>query len=113
VRPQGVHVVNNTCDQFYLPGYANAQTNNAVDYTWPYRLHNNEYVLEIHYLATADQCTNAQINLGWPRCLPQWTTYDMALAGASWQDMIYQYYSPISISVTDDIPVNTNVLKNL
>ncbi len=111
-RPVGLHVVNNTCDQFYLPGQANAQTDAAVDYTWPYRLHENEIVKEIHYLATADQCANAQASYGWPRCLPQWETYYMGLEGATWYDMIYQYYSPISISVTDDIAVNTNVLKN-
>lgn len=114
VRPQGVHVVNNTCDQFYLPGYANAQTNAAVDDTWPYRLHNNESVVEIHYLATASQCANAQATWGWPRCLPQWETQYMAQAGASWQDILYQYYSPISISVMNltDLPLNTNLVRN-
>lgn len=108
VRPNGVHVVNNTCDQVFRENSHRPSTNQAVDQTWPYRLHSNEYVVEIHYLARDYQCDAT----GWPRCLPQWTTQDMALAGATWQDMIYQYYSPISISVTQDIAVNTNVLKN-
>jgi hypothetical protein len=113
-RPVGVHVVDNTCDQVFWPDSDYPTTNNAVDYTWPYRLHENEFVREIHYLATEDQCQNAMINLFWTRCLPQRATEAMAYAGASWQDMIYQYYSPISISVMNltDLAPNTNLMRN-
>lgn len=110
IRPNGVHVVNNTCDQVFIQNSQRPSTNEAIDATWQYRLHADDYVVEIHYLARDYQCSAT----GWPRCLPQWTTQDMALEGKSWQEMINQYYSPISISIADlrDIPGNTNVIQN-
>lgn len=113
-RPEGVHVVDNTCDQVYYRNSNRPATNAAVDETWPYRLHLDEYVQEIHYLAYDFQCSQAFGNFagGWSRCLPQWTTKDMADAGATWQEMVEQYYTPISIAVTEDMPVDVNVMQN-
>lgn len=113
-RPEGVDVVDNTCDQVFFPNSHRPPTNAAVDFTWPYRLHWEERVQEIHFLAYDFQCADAQASQGggWFRCLPQWTTKDMADQGASWQVMINQFYSPISISITSDILANTNVIRN-
>lgn len=113
-RPEGVDVVDNTCDQVFWPNSNRPTTNAAVDFTWPYRLHYNGFVQEIHFLAYDFQCAQAQATQGggWFRCLPQWTTKDMADQGASWQVMINQFYTPITISITSDILANTNVIKN-
>ncbi|MBK9124841.1 MAG: SpoIID/LytB domain-containing protein [Chloroflexi bacterium] len=107
-RPEGVDVVDNTCDMVFFPNSAKPTTNAAVDHTWPYRATFNGIVQETHFLSTQALCDA----YNFPRCMPQWGTKDMADLGALWPEIVTQYFQPIDILQTADIPVGTNVVKN-
>ncbi|MCU0475940.1 MAG: SpoIID/LytB domain-containing protein [Anaerolineae bacterium] len=113
-RPQGVHVVNNVCDQVYIAGRSAPSTDAAVDATWPYRMTDNERVVEIHYLAWDWQCANAFTanGGGWRRCMGQNESNQLANSGWDFQGILQRYYAPVQIGLTKDMPVNVNVLKN-
>ncbi len=107
-RPEGVDVVDNTCDMVFFPNSAKPTTSAAVDHTWPYRATFNGIVQETHFLSTQELCDT----YSFPRCMPQWGTKDMADLGAQWPEIVTQYFQPIDILQTADIPVDTNVVKN-
>lgn len=111
-RPQGVDIVDNTCDQVFIRNSRRATTDAAVDETWHYRISVNNYLTEIHYLSTDAFCEQYKIQYGWQRCMGQWGTQYKALDGWSWQSIVSHYYAPILISVTNTLPPNTNVVAN-
>lgn len=110
VRPPGVDVVDNTCDMVFWPNSAKPPTNAAVDDTWAFRATHEGIVRETHFLSTQSLCSS----YGFPRCMPQWGTKDMADLGDNWQTIVSHYFAPIDLLITDlnDIPANTNVLQN-
>lgn len=114
IRPEGVHVVDNTCDQVYFENSAQPTTNAAIDATWPIRMTDAERVVEIHYLAWDWQCADALINNGggWWRCMGQNESRIMAEAGADYQTILTEYYQPVQFSVTSAMPQKKNVLLN-
>lgn len=114
-RPQGVHVVNNVCDQVYIPGSARPSTNAAVDATWPDRMTDpNDRVVEIHYLAWDWQCANAySVNGGgWYRCMGQNESAQLANAGWTYKAILQRYYTPVQFTQTKAMPAAVNVLRN-
>lgn len=113
-RPQGVHVVNNVCDQVYIPGSARDTTNAAVDATWPTRMTDSERVVEIHYLAWDWQCADALARNGggWFRCMGQNESNQLANAGWSHTDILQRYYTPVQFTQTQAMPQKVNVLLN-
>lgn len=98
VRPMGAEVVDNTCDQVYLPNTNDYRTDAAVDLTWFYRMRKNGQVIEIHYVAT--DCPPE-----W-RCMSQWGTYYRALEGLDWQAIVHYYYDYIN-SAYDPVQIDT------
>lgn len=105
-------VVDNTCDQVYLPNSSRDRTNVAVDVIWGYRLIRDGNLLSNFYLATQNQCSNSP----YQPCLPQWETQYRAQEGKNWQQIIHQYYDPVEISqasvgqaVPTSVPVQTVV----
>jgi hypothetical protein len=109
-RPPGVDVVDNTCDMVFWPNSAKPPTSAAVDDTWAFRATHEGIVRETHFLSTQSLCSA----YGFPRCMPQWGTKDMADLGDNWQTIVSHYFAPIDILVTDlhDIPATTNVVSN-
>lgn len=93
VRPLGAEVVDNTCDQRYIPNSNDPRTDAAIDETWDYLMRRDGQVVEIHYLATVAQCQSSPYS----PCLPQWGTYYDALAGLGWQSILRGYYSSLQI----------------
>lgn len=108
-RPQGVDVVDNTCDQRFIRNSAKPTTNAAVDDTWPYRMSRGGLIKNVHYLDTDERCTNTP-NLR--PCMGQWGTYYKAQDGWSWQQILHHYYDPTDISLTNPIPKDINIIKN-
>jgi hypothetical protein len=97
--PYGADVVDNTCDQYYVPNSQYASTNAAVDDTWNYVMHRGGELFNIHYLNSRARCETTTLQ----PCMPQEGTQEDALAGYSWQDMLYRYYAPDDIiRVGDD-----------
>jgi hypothetical protein len=112
IRPEGVNVVDNTCDQVFWPNSKRPTTDAAIESTWRYRLSYNNLVQEIHYLSTDAFCDQYKELFGWPRCMAQYGTLDMANAGQTWQEMVQRYFAPMDIDLTSDFPPKINVVKN-
>ncbi len=89
----GADIVDNTCDQYYVPGTQQASTDAAVDETWDYVLQRNKSFLPIFYLSTRDRCTTSP----YQPCMPQWGTQEDAQAGDSWQTIVQRYYGPADL----------------
>lgn len=95
VRAGGMaDVVNNTCDQRYIANTNDPRTDAAVNWTWVALMRRNGQVIEIHYLATMSQCQASP----YQPCMPQWGTYNDALAGMDWQSILHKYYDPVQIN---------------
>lgn len=114
IRPEGVHVVDNTCDQVFFEGSARPTTDAAIDATWPIRMTDAERVVEIHYLAWDYQCDNALAlnGGGWWRCMGQNESRTLAESGMGYQNILMTYYQPMQFSVTTAMPQKKNVLLN-
>jgi len=114
IRPPGVHVVDNTCDQVFFAGSQRPTTDAAIDATWPVRMTDSERVVEIHYLAWDWQCANAQAvnGGGWWRCMGQNESRSLAEVGVNYQTILNAYYQPVQFSVTAAMPQTKNVLLN-
>ncbi len=108
-RPEGVHVVDNTCDQVFIQNSYRESTDAAVDATWPYRMTREGLIRNIHYLDTDARCDATPILRP---CMGQWGTQNMAEDGASWEEILTHYYAPIEITPVRVIPPNTNVVSN-
>jgi heat shock protein HspQ len=91
--PYGADVVDNTCDQYYLPNSRNARTDAAVDATWGYVMHREGRLFPLHYLNSRERCEETTLQ----PCMPQEGTQEDAQAGHDWQWMLYHYYAPDTI----------------
>lgn len=113
LRPGDAHVVDNTCDQVYLPNSEQSTTSAAVDDTWNSVMRVDSKVVEIHYLNTDDNCEIYFPNV---RCMGQWGSKALADEGQTWQDILRHYYDPIELTIgTSDlpfIPTNEDVIRN-
>jgi hypothetical protein len=107
-HPEGVDVVDNTCDQVFFPNSHRDTTDAAVDATWHYRMSRNNRVIEIHYLARDWQCEDQPT---W-ECMGQWESKDKADAGWDWQSILKFYYDPVDINVTTTIEPDVNLVLN-
>lgn len=107
-RPEGVDVVDNTCDQVFFPNSHRDTTDAAVDATWHYRLSRNNRIFEIHYLAYDWQCEDQPT---W-ECMGQWDSRDKAEAGWTWQGLLHHYYEPAVIDTTTSIAPDVNLVRN-
>ncbi|MCJ7511887.1 MAG: hypothetical protein MUO23_02820, partial [Anaerolineales bacterium] len=81
-------VYDSTCDQVYNPAVAYASTNNAVDFTWNFRLLRNSdsNLFRTFYRAYLSQCPT----LG--TCMGQWETRDDAYDLLTWDEILRKYY---------------------
>jgi len=93
----GGDVVDNTCDQYYVPNSANANTNAAVDATWNFTFTRNNNLFFFNYVDTDAHC--ASWLPGQP-CMGQYGSRDKALQGFTWQQILQSYYNPIQIGST-------------
>ncbi|MBF8257403.1 MAG: hypothetical protein HW375_2310, partial [Anaerolineales bacterium] len=87
-------VYDSTCDQVYIPSVSYASTNQAVDFTWNWRLTKDGALVLGSYRALYSQCVDAG-KAG--RCIAQWDTYYHALGNngydkLTWDEMLYRYY---------------------
>jgi len=95
-RYDDADVYNSVCDQVYIPGVAYYRTNNAIDFTWEWRLtHSDDGTLfRTHYLSHYYYCEN----YGWQGyCMGQWETYyhsegNNGLEKLNWDEMLFKYY---------------------
>ncbi len=101
-RETGADVVDNTCDQYFVPGSQQASTNAAVDATWDYVIHRDNQVFFTYYRNYQSRCEET----GASPCMGQWDSQYAALAGASWQDIITAAYAPDRIFI-GTLPGNT------
>lgn len=104
------HVTDDICDQVYNPAVEYQSTNDAVDFTWNWRmLWDGDFVL-IHYVDGVATTCSAQ---GWSYCIEQWETYWHALgnngrAKLTWDEMLELYYDPEPVNNPLEItPVET------
>lgn len=89
----GADIVDNTCDQYYVPGTQQASTDAAVDATWDYVLQRDNNFMPIFYLSTRQRCDTSP----YQPCMPQWGTQEDAQAGDDWQTIVQRYYGPADL----------------
>lgn len=113
IRPQGAHVVDNTCDQVYRSNSEQSTTSAAVDDTWNHIMRSSGRVVGIHYLNTDENC---QRYFPGARCMGQWGSKALADQGHDWQYILHYYYDPVDITLgtsnIPEIPANSNVIQN-
>lgn len=111
-RPEGVDVVNNTCDQVFIANSSRSTTDAAVDQTWRLRMHRDNIIDNVHYLKNDDYCEQSIV---YP-CMGQENSQEMALEGYTFDQILHHYYDfiddPISIDLTSEIPAGENVVLN-
>ncbi len=100
-------IVDNTCDQRYIANTKRASTNAAVDAIWDYRITRNGNLLNNFYLATESQCLNSP----YQPCMPQWGTQYRAQEGKTWQQIVEQYYAPVTISLLSVVDVPNGIYR--
>lgn len=100
-------IVDNTCDQRYIANTKRTSTNAAVDAIWDYRLTRNGNLLNNFYLATESQCLNSP----YQPCMPQWGTQYRAQEGKTWQQIVEQYYAPVTISLLNVVDVPNGIYR--
>jgi hypothetical protein len=94
--PGSWDVRDDVCDQVYNPAVEYQSTNDAVDFTWNWRmLWGGDFKL-IHYVDGIITTCDAQ---GWSYCIEQWGTYWHALGNngyekLTWDEMLEEYYDP-------------------
>jgi hypothetical protein len=106
-RYDDADVYDSVCDQVYIAGVEYASTNNAVEFTWNWRLtHPDGSLFRTHYLDWYWRCRD----YGWQGfCIGQWDTLYHALGNngydkLSWDEMIFRYYWNSSLSYIPTIP---------
>jgi hypothetical protein len=94
-RYDDADVYDSICDQVYIPGATYSSTNNAIEFTWNWRLTRSDGSLfRTHYMDWYWRCQN----LGWQGfCMGQWDTYYHSTGNngyekLNWDEMIFQYY---------------------
>ena len=113
IRPEGAHVVDNTCDQVYRANSGQSTTDAAVDDTWNLIMRDDGRVIEIHYLSTDDNCERYFTGF---RCMGQWGSKALADDGADWQTILHHYYDPVEMTLgttnLPTMPANTDLVRN-
>jgi hypothetical protein len=108
-------VFNSVCDQVYIPGVAYYRTNNAIDFTWNWRLtHQDDGTLfRTHYMAYYFYCEK----YGWQGyCMGQWETYyhsegNNGYAKLNWDEMLFKYYWDSELSYIPPLPASGFMLR--
>ncbi len=98
----GADIVDNTCDQYYVPGSQQASSDAAVDATWAYVLHRNGGLFPIFYLNTRQRCDTSPFQ----PCMPQWGTQEDAQRGDGWQTIVQRYYGPAELFIPNPTQPN-------
>jgi hypothetical protein len=107
-RYDDADVFNSVCDQVYIPGVEYYRTNNAIDFTWDWRLTHtdNGTLFRTHYLSHYSYCED----YGWQGyCMGQWETYwhsegNNGLEKLTWDEMLFKYYWDSELSYISLLP---------
>ena len=85
-------VYDSTCDQVYNPAVSYTSTNNAVDFTWNWRLlrSDGQSLFRTFYRAYASQCADAGLT-GY--CMGQYESRDMAYDLFTWDEILAVFYT--------------------
>jgi hypothetical protein len=78
----GTDMIDTTCDQVYNPVVEYESTNQAVDYTWNWKLTRQGEIFQTSYL---DSCSSSG-------CLDQSESARMADRGYTWDEILYYFY---------------------
>ncbi|MBN2147036.1 MAG: hypothetical protein JW726_06590 [Anaerolineales bacterium] len=80
-------VLDSTCDQVYRPGWRRTSTTAAVEHTWRWKLTNTDgATFATTYRHDESGCTTGT-------CLSQVGSQQMAVNGATWDQILLYYYS--------------------
>lgn len=106
-RYDDADVYDSVCDQVYIAGVEYASTNNAVGFTWDWRLtHADGSLFRTHYLDWYWRCQE----YGWQGfCIGQWDTQYHALGNngydlLAWDEMLFRYYWNSALSYIPSLP---------
>ena len=85
-------VYDSTCDQVYNPSVSYTSTNNAVDFTWNWRLLRSDglHLFRTFYRAYESQCEDAGLT-GY--CMGQYESRDMAYDLYTWDEILAVFYT--------------------
>jgi hypothetical protein len=99
---RGTDVIDSTCDQVYNPSIEYESTNQAVDYTWNWKLTRQGQLFQTQH-KDMDNC-------GPPNCLHQGESAGMAVHGYTW-DKILAYFYPGSVLSIINPGINDYALR--
>jgi hypothetical protein len=94
-------VYDSTCDQVYIPSISYASTDNAIDFTWNWRLTRGDQLLRTYYRAYSSQCED--VGLG-GNCMGQIESRDMAYDRYAWDEILFTFYDDAALSPVWDPP---------
>jgi len=89
-------VYDSTCDQVYRSNISYASTDAAVDAIWSWRLMKDNLLVAAYYRAYYTQCQDAGLD---GRCMGQWDSKWMADGGATWDQILYNFYPGSTLSL--------------
>ncbi|MGA9531756.1 MAG: carboxypeptidase regulatory-like domain-containing protein, partial [Anaerolineales bacterium] len=84
-------VYDSTCDQVYIPSVSYTSTNNAVDFTWNWRLtrQSDGSLVRAFYRAHYSQCEEADLA---DRCMGQYDSAALAYNRLTWDEILASFY---------------------
>jgi hypothetical protein len=94
-------VYDSTCDQVYNPAVEYTSTNNAVDFTWDFRLLRVDHLIRTYYRAYHSQCLDAGLG---GNCMGQWDSRDMAADGDTWDEILLYFYADSFLNLVYEPP---------
>ncbi|MGB6896689.1 MAG: SpoIID/LytB domain-containing protein, partial [Dehalococcoidia bacterium] len=93
-------VYDSTCDQVYNPAVEYESTNNAVDFTWNWRLMRGDQLVRTFYRHEYSQCPSGLAG----NCMGQVESRDMTYDGYTWDEILLYFYSDSALSEIDPSP---------
>jgi peptidoglycan hydrolase-like amidase len=93
-------VYDSTCDQVYNPAVEYQSTNDAVDFTWNWRLMRGDQLVRTFYRHDSSQCPLGIVG----NCMGQVDSRDMAYDGYTWDEILLFFYSDSALSEVDPPP---------
>ncbi len=84
-------VLDNTCDQWYVPFLERESTNQAVEDTWPWLMTRNGNLFPAYH-KDIDACDP-------PNCIRQSVSANLARSGRTWDDILQHFYGDITLSL--------------
>ncbi len=99
---RGTDMIDSTCDQVYNPAVEYASTNQAVDFTWNWKLTRQGDIFQTSH-KDMDNCSP-------PICLNQSESAAMAAHGYTWDQILAHFYPGSALSLIDT-GVNSYVLR--